>query len=1026
MKPIRLEIDGINSYASKQVIDFETLTSRGIFGIFGKTGSGKSTILDAMTLALYGNIARGTKEFINSNRDKASVFYTFELGLGSDRARYMVTRRFKKKEKSGKTSAVSDYVRLMSMDASGEYEVLADKVGEVNSQIKSILGLEESDFLKSVVLPQGRFGEFLSLTGKDRRNMLERIFNLEEYGTDLNISLARKKKSVNDQINIVQAKLAEYPDVTAQAYKDLGENIKDVNNELASSKNSLTEADKLYEEYREVYKLMSDKAKLDLIEKNLSSQREEMEFLRSRLETSRTYFGLEADIKKIEDLDAQLVKINQELNLADKNRKKLDEDMARESDILGQLESKIKDMRQDSDYKNRLREAYQLEVSKNQQEEDKAKQEALVSEDLTTSKSIEKSLEVKREELDKVEEKIGNIIDAIIEEEKIQLVSDDQLMEMNTSLHELASSLSKYEENEAKYKLLKDKSSLRQEEIAKLKKSLELLEKEIKDQKLGLDNMIKENTQVRIQDLAKDLKSILLDHDHQGQACPVCGSKIVSLDYQAMYDIDLDAYKMKIDQAQVNLEKLIDHRDQMRLKLGKLEVQLSLEEEEIKVLEEDLGKKDLGELRSVYKSSKDQLDRERSLKSLKEREIAKLNKEKDQVHRDKLEIEKDINNLTIDLESRKSRIEVYKSNISGLDESIENIDSRLSPLKLGLGVDSLEEVYQDMQKKEEAFDSLSKNIQAQIDKLEDLKSKERVITQVYNELSKDREVAQGMKATILSRQEFKDIDRIREESLTRDDYDQALAQVEDYDKKVLETSHSIKLLSESLGGRSLDEAQLVQQEEICKKLTEVVDHLKDKLSRLSYQYKKMGQDLDLVASFKKNLAGYQASMDSILELEKVLRGNKFVEYLAQIYLQNIVHDASQRLDLITNGRYALEIDGDYAFVIRDNYKGGLRRSADTLSGGENFLTSLALALTLSSQIQLKGSAPLEFFFLDEGFGSLDRDLLDTVMNSLEKLQGQNMSVGIISHVEELKNMIPVRLEVEFDELESSSKVKLSW
>ena len=188
----------------------------------------------------------------------------------------------------------------------------------------------------------------------------------------------------------------------------------------------------------------------------------------------------------------------------------------------------------------------------------------------------------------------------------------------------------------------------------------------------------------------------------------------------------------------------------------------------------------------------------------------------------------------------------------------------------------------------------------------------------------------------------------------------------------------------------------------------------------------MGLDLELVASFLKDLVNYQAKMDSILDLERVLRGNKFVEYLAQAYLQNIVYDASQRLDLITSGRYALEIDGDYAFVIRDNYKGGLRRSADTLSGGENFLVSLSLALALSSQIQLKGSAPLEFFFLDEGFGSLDRDLLDTVMTSLERLQGENMSVGIISHVEELKNMIPVKLEVEFDEIESSSKVKLSW
>ena len=80
MRPIRLEISGLNSYIEKQVIDFSELTSRGLFGIFGKTGSGKSTILDAITIAMYGNISRNTKEFINSACKEAVVNYEFEIG----------------------------------------------------------------------------------------------------------------------------------------------------------------------------------------------------------------------------------------------------------------------------------------------------------------------------------------------------------------------------------------------------------------------------------------------------------------------------------------------------------------------------------------------------------------------------------------------------------------------------------------------------------------------------------------------------------------------------------------------------------------------------------------------------------------------------------------------------------------------------------------------------------------------------------------------------------------------------------
>ena len=418
MKPIRLEIDGINSYASKQVIDFEKLTSRGIFGIFGKTGSGKSTILDAMTLALYGNIARGSKEFINSNRDKASISYTFELGLGQDRVRYMVTRRFKKSERSGKTSATSDYVRLMSKGPDDDYEVLADKVGDVNKQIKAILGLEEGDFLKSVVLPQGRFGEFLSLTGKDRRNMLERIFNLEEYGTDLNMSLARHKRLVGDQINIIQAKLAEYPEVTQEAYKELEEEIKKLEEELKYSRKELVEEEKIYLEYREVHKLSLEKARLEGLEKDLIDQKDSMEDLRSRLEITSTYFGLAEDIKKLEDLDIQLEKISKELDLGEKNYQVIRESIGKENENLLDLERQLKSSMQDTAYKNRVREAYQLKNTKEDLEKDKNDKISLVEDVLTQIKKIDKVLETRQEDLNKLEDQMGNIIDAIIEEEK--------------------------------------------------------------------------------------------------------------------------------------------------------------------------------------------------------------------------------------------------------------------------------------------------------------------------------------------------------------------------------------------------------------------------------------------------------------------------------------------------------------------------------------------------------------------------------------------------------------------------------
>ena len=147
-------------------------------------------------------------------------------------------------------------------------------------------------------------------------------------------------------------------------------------------------------------------------------------------------------------------------------------------------------------------------------------------------------------------------------------------------------------------------------------------------------------------------------------------------------------------------------------------------------------------------------------------------------------------------------------------------------------------------------------------------------------------------------------------------------------------------------------------------------------------------------------------------LEKLFRGNAFVEYLAEEQLGNVALDASVRLGRITGYRYALEVDSEGGFVMRDDGNGGVKRPVSTLSGGEIFITSLSLALALSAQLQLKGRYPLEFFFLDEGFGTLDPELLETVMTALEQLRQEHLTIGIISHVPELKNRMPRRLVVQ--------------
>jgi exonuclease SbcC len=136
-----------------------------------------------------------------------------------------------------------------------------------------------------------------------------------------------------------------------------------------------------------------------------------------------------------------------------------------------------------------------------------------------------------------------------------------------------------------------------------------------------------------------------------------------------------------------------------------------------------------------------------------------------------------------------------------------------------------------------------------------------------------------------------------------------------------------------------------------------------------------------------------------------------VEYVANDHLLELTARASAHLAELTAGRYELSLDDEAAFVVRDHDLGGVSRPVSGLSGGESFLTALALALSLSSLVQARSSRPLGFFFLDEGFGTLDPEALDRVMTAIEGLRSEDRVIGLISHVPEVRDRVPRYLSV---------------
>ncbi len=235
--------------------------------------------------------------------------------------------------------------------------------------------------------------------------------------------------------------------------------------------------------------------------------------------------------------------------------------------------------------------------------------------------------------------------------------------------------------------------------------------------------------------------------------------------------------------------------------------------------------------------------------------------------------------------------------------------------------------------------------------------------------------------------------------------------IQEYRRDVNQVEGQIRQLEEQLGGRTFSEAEYAELEARVMQLESAVRTLSQEAAVAAQFHKDLLVKRTRWGELERERREAEKRREVALRLANLVRGKAFVKFLAEEHLRDMAADASTGLGSLTGQRYALEIADGTDFVIRDDFNGGERRSVATLSGGETFLTSLALALALSSKVQLRGQYPLGFFFLDEGFGTLDDSKLDAVIGALERLHDKDRIVGVISHVKELKERLHYYLEV---------------
>ncbi|MHA0855787.1 AAA family ATPase [Paenibacillus sp. CMAA1364] len=1123
MKPITLKLSGLQSYREMQQIDFDDLTQMGLFGIFGPTGSGKSTLLDAITLSLYGKVERavnGTQGIMNHSEDALFVSFTFELMSSEGAQQYRVERRFKRVNELSISNTIS---RFIEVTPEGDV-VMADKLAEVTRCVEEKIGLKMDDFTRAVVLPQGKFAEFLALKGTERRQMLQRLFHLEQYGDQLGQKLSRRVKENEAMLRNIEAEQQGLGNASKDALEQTQNRRAEAVVHAETSRLRLQEMSMQAERLMKVWEWQMERDLRHEQLLQLASFENEVKVLEDRLSKASVAQQLLPILTQMkENKEAYLSRESSAIRLRTKQQEAEQVSLcAIEVDDAAKLKGSIEEpkllTRQDQleqavklqQERDTLRnECHNLDVmrtnasrSRSDLQEQLLKEKELLSKGQKKQAELQlslKSLETRSQDRALIHQAIQRKHVIQSSEEQHQMISKEYEIQVHT-LAEMSSKLRKSEQD-----VLKNKHQ-HTHLMDQITSHIDMLHEQYKWINQEISRLCSDEREVTTQIVeleTHELSVRLVTQLHDGHPCPVCGSEqhphpvvmmndgeeLVRLKEQkvVLQQIDTKLQDDRLEIRQLLLETrtmmeqvgapLPDEYDLLTMEVPELSKSSN---QEITVFSEQLWGDKVRQLKETLQECKRKTTTlKQDIILMKENDIkrqqqhmkymadidalknihAETTKKLERISEDlsklladwqeqypdlpMLELEKRfewMQKKDAEVETIKERIEISIPFIDQKGEMVRSIEQQISELDksyIQWNTQWEGKHEQLMQQEERLFTLVGKNSAEGL--LEECVQQLAVLRQASEQSSQARRNAEekkheAIKDAVIAQQALDSAVEHYKAALTR--WEQMLAQSilssaeevmgccihPEEEKKYTEkiTAHrdqerEVKLqlahVVDRLSGQSLS----LEDWEICKTSLEESRQADEAALQLKARAERDLEDVITRHSrwmeLEKERTEGQMNGDQLSKLQSCLRGNAFVEYIAEEQLMQVSQAASQRLLFLTRQRYALEVDSAGGFVIRDDANGGIRRPVSTLSGGETFLTSLSLALALSAQIQLRGQYPLQFFFLDEGFGTLDPELLEMVITSLERLHNDHLSVGIISHVPELRARLPRKLVV---------------
>ena len=1006
MKPIRLELKEFGPYKN-EIIEWDKIINEPIFLITGKTGSGKSTLFDAITYALY-NKTTGGKDIASLrtktalDKDKTQVNFDFELSG----KKYRIERTLAYL-KAGNKNLTSGKVALMQYNDE-KLEVIATKEQEVKEKVEELIGLDDKQFCQIIILPQGKFKEFLLSKSSEKKETLRSLFNtyfyqkfveqLQEQAKKLDSSHKQKEKELITRFEQfdVEEELRKFEYLKDENFEEILSIIQSQEETIKNEKKELLKLERSFSKEKENFIELS---KLNDKFTQLKNNKLELEELSGKEDY---YSRLKLEVEKLKELQkskdkiteystllnrlSQLRRLEKDL-LIDTEKYKLDLENNKKLELeLNKQKNDIEVLRKETiDYKFFYNNLNELNLAKTNIEiYSKTLEELTLKKE--TYKELDSSLKVAKESyLEDIEEK--SILESSIGKLKLEVLKKEQDVE---KLEEYNNKLS--EVNDKSVKLTIDKKQLEELEVEKKKL----------DQEVELLNKNKE------QEILNDFLLKL----HEGDDCPLCKQKIEHLpDIHdlAVVDESIEKSLQKVNKDIIQLETLIKKDEE---EIGKISTFLKNLEDtinfkakgELSQLEDELKAENtkLTDISKVIKTSEDKikgLNREIE-------ELSELFKNEDEIKQNHLEA--------------KNKIEQFEKNVK-------------------IELDVFADYYEKIQSQVEDFDNTCNALQNNSNEL--LVRKTRLETEQKNNKTNLLEVSKRIKSIVDNFTKSKlnkyyiNLEMAEEDIAELNNLEEFESQINKFEdaKKII--LNSIEKLEEEL--KELEQPDLEEGQQKLKNIESQVNDFIEKVAILNTRLENNKKLYDKIHSEYINLLESSKDIREIIAFSDVVSGKtenrKSLEtYVQGYYLDLILVAGTKRLLQMTNDRYR--------FVRRDEKSkgGGLQgleieihdiylnstRIISSLSGGELFLASLALALGLAEVIQNEsGGISLETIFIDEGFGSLDTETLDIALTTLIDLQSYGRNIGIISHVSELKERI--RPKVEVYSKDNYAKIKMT-